>query len=80
MAITLTEEQLIQLAKIGQVIHDQGVPAAEKMINDFKASFKVGPELKRLRISCNTCGYCGVCGPTAAAWVGVDMALNAVGW
>lgn len=78
--ITLTEEQLAKLAKVGETIRDHGVPAAEKMLNEMKAEFKLPPELKTKAATCNTCGYCAVCGPTPAAWVGVDMVVNVIGW
>ena len=78
--ITLTEEQLAKLSKIGQTIREHGVPAAEKMFDELKAEFKVPPELRTKAVTCNDCKYCGICGPTALAWVGVDLVVNAAGW
>jgi len=77
--LKLTEAQLVELARIGEIIRDQGVSAAEKELEKILPTIEM-PKMKSREVTCNTCGYCAVCGPTPAAWVGVDMAVNVVGW
>jgi hypothetical protein len=74
--IKLTEEQLAKLAKIAETIKEKGAPAAEKMLDQFKAEFKAPPTFRVKAVTCDTCMYCGVCGPTSLAWVGVDLVVK----
>lgn len=70
--ITLTEEELVRLAKIAETIKEKGVHEAEKMIEQFKKEFEA-PAAMRLRLPCDACAFCSACGPTKILIVGTVL-------